>query len=119
MQRISAVALCCTLIAIFAALAFTGKPAAILNRPNTAAAPPPAASRDMMFYWYLEPGDIYNDYNSLAGEEYEMWIYYDGVLINTSPAGATLIEEGYQSDAYPHVAFPYYYLYAHFDTSVR
>ena len=116
MQRFSAVALGCALMAIFATLAFTGKPATILNRPNTAAATPlPAASRDAMFYWFTEPSDTYNDYQSLAEEEYEMWIYYDGVMINTNPLGGTLIEEGYQSDAYPHTDFAYYYLYAHFN----
>jgi len=126
MQRLSAAALICALIAVFATPAFTGKPAAVLSRPDAATtkAPSaakglpqaiPAAARQAMYYWFFEPSDTYNDYQTLSNEEVEMWIYYDGVLINTNPAGGTLIAEGYLSNAYPHVAFPYYYLYAHFD----
>ena len=114
MQRLSAAALCCALIAVLATLAFTGKPKAVFSRPD-ATAKAPAPARQAMYYWYSEPSDTYNDYQTLSNEEVEMWVYYDGTLINTNPSGGTLIEEGYLNNAYPHTEFPYYYLYAHFE----
>jgi hypothetical protein len=118
MKRLSAIALACAFLIGFTAMAFTGKPATILNHSNaviTKAAPAKASSRAPMYYWYWEPSDTYNDYNNLAGEEFEMWIYFDGVLVNTTPEGGTLVEEGYLNDGEPHTEFPYYYLYAHFN----
>ena len=114
MQRISAVALCCALILVFATLAFTGKPVAALSHTVAATAKAPStAPRQAMYYWYFEPSDTYNDYQTLSDEIVEMWIYYDGILINTNPAGGTLIEKGYPTNAYPHTGFPSYYLFSH------
>lgn len=113
MKRLSTITLGCVLTLLFTTLAFTGKPRQLAQQAKKAEAN--FAARQALYYWYFEPGNVYNDENSLAGEELEMWIYYDGVLINTNPLGGTLIEEGFYNNTNPHNEPAYYYLYAHFD----
>lgn len=81
---------------------------------ESAAPPTPAATRDIMYYWYTYPDDTYNDYASANTEAYEWWIYYNGVIIDSNPIGGTLIAKGYIYNNYPHIANPQYFLYAHF-----
>ena len=91
---------------VLTGVAFTRKPLP----PKTE----PAAPKDFVYYWYTYPMDQYNDYETIADETYEWWLWYGGVLIDTSPTGGTLIARGYQSNNYPHTMFPAAYLYAHF-----
>jgi hypothetical protein len=72
-------------------------------------------ARQVSYYWYSYPYDTYNDYNTLAEEEWEMWVYYDAP-VNTDPAGGTLIERGYTNHVYPHEFPAVYFLYVHYNT---
>jgi hypothetical protein len=83
--------------------------AGAFTRTSDAAAHP----RFVNYYWYTDPGDEYNDYNSVGVEEEEMWIYY-GAPVNTDPTGGTLIEEGYTNNVYPHEFPPSQFLYVHY-----
>lgn len=80
-------------------------------KARKAAAPHPT-SRQVEYYWYTWPGDTYNDENTLANEEYEMWVYYDAP-VNTDPSDGTLIERGFVNNTYPHEFAPSYFLYVH------
>ena len=71
------------------------------------------AARQVSYYWYAYPYDTYNDENTLAAEEFEMWVYYDAP-VNTEPGGGTLVERGYTNKTDPHEFPPVYFLYAHF-----
>jgi hypothetical protein len=71
-------------------------------------------SRAISYYWYAYPSDTYHDYCSTNAEAYLWWIYYDGVIIDSNPIGGTLIARGYLSNTYPHISYPYAFLYAHF-----
>ena len=97
---------------LFSAFSFIGKPKKL---PPTAAPAPKADTRAAQYYWFIEPGNIYNDENSVSDEILEWWVYYDGVLINTVSEGGTLIAEGFITDANPPRGLPYYFLYAHFN----
>ena len=80
-------------------------------KARKAAASKPAL-RQSEYYWYTWPGDTYNDENTLANEEYEMWVYYDAP-VNTDPSDGQLIERGYFNETYPHEFAPSYFLYVH------
>ncbi|WP_431211755.1 hypothetical protein ACQ86N_39075 [Puia sp. P3] len=82
--------------------------------PHPKPIPTPTNTRLAAYYWFLVPGDVFNDYASLADEINEWWWFYDGVLINTSPMGGTLIARGYINGNIPHTGFPLVNLYAHF-----
>jgi len=69
-------------------------------------------SRQASYYWFSYPGEVYNDYATIAYEEEEMWIYYDAP-VNQSPGGGTLIERGYYDQYYPHDLPPVEFLYVH------
>jgi hypothetical protein len=103
-------------IALALVLALSG---AALTPHSTPAATPaiykPSATSlfQYYYYWYTEPDDLYNDYTTLANEEWEWWVYFGGAVINTSPTGGTLIAEGYMNNHYPHDMYPAAYLYAH------
>lgn len=81
----------------------TGQAAALTGRPNF----------QIAYYWYTYPADKYNDHQTLVVEELEWWFVLDAV-VDTNPVGGTLIARGYQTNAYPHTAFPLEYLYAHY-----
>lgn len=70
------------------------------------------ANRQVEYYWYTWPGDSYNDENTLANEEYEMWVYYDAP-VNTDPSDGQLIEKGFINNTEPHEFAPSYFLYVH------
>jgi hypothetical protein len=78
---------------------------------KTADAAPPV--RQVSYYWYSYPYDEYNDYETVANETYEMWVWY-GVPVNSDPAGGTLIERGYTNNVYPHEFPPVEFLYEHY-----
>jgi hypothetical protein len=101
--------------------------AAVLALSGAAFAPTPAAksvaatsatsdkaSKQVMYYWYSEPDDTYNDYTTVSQEIYEWWVLLGGVSINQNGAGGTLIVCGYLSNSYPHIMYPSVYLYAHY-----
>ena len=76
------------------------------------AAASPTALRQSEYFWYTWPGDTYNDENTLAAEESEMWAYYDAP-VDTDPSDGTLIERGFVNNTYPHEFAPSYFLYVH------
>lgn len=99
--------------------ALTPIPAVTNTTPTTnatATTPTGAAhsSRQYVYYWYSYPGDSYNDYETLASEEWEESLYYWGDEVDTNPMGGTLIEEGYLDPNYPHDNYPSAYLYVHY-----
>ncbi|GGB23670.1 hypothetical protein GCM10011511_54410 [Puia dinghuensis] len=67
----------------------------------------------MLYYWYLEPEDVYNDELSIGDECFEWWVALGGMIIDQNPMNGTLIVCGYLNDNYPHSAYPAVYLYAH------
>ena len=71
------------------------------------------ASKQIILYWYTYPYDMYNDYKTIAQEEYELWAMY-GFPVDQTPGGGTLLMKGYQNDAYPHNLLPLVLLYGHF-----
>ncbi|HVS95768.1 MAG TPA: hypothetical protein VHE54_04755 [Puia sp.] len=88
------------------------KPAAASGRPF---APLLKSSKQYIYYWYTEPDDTYNDYETLDNEEYELsWIYGGNLVVDTDPMGGTLLSEGYMTNEYPHRMFAAAYLYGHF-----
>jgi hypothetical protein len=96
----------------FAVLALSG--AAFTKKAASAPGltPSPASkSFAQSYYWYSAFDGSYNDYETLSWEEWEMEVDYD-CLVNTDPAGGTLVEEGYwfENPDYP----ASYLLYAHF-----
>ncbi|SRR5258707_4143944 len=72
-----------------------------------------AAKKMYMYYWYVVPGDYYNDYADLADEIWE-WETIYGLWVDTNPMGGTPIACGYMTNNYPHVAYPSAYLYVHY-----
>jgi len=107
MNRLSRGALLLTVLFLLGAVAtsFSSHSKPVPKAPDTHMA---------AYYWFLIPGDYFNDYATLADEEDEWWWYYDGVLINTNPMGGTLIAKGYINGNIPHTGFPLINLYAHF-----
>jgi hypothetical protein len=73
-----------------------------------------APARQALYYWYTWPTDTYNDWATVSNETYEMWLFFDGTVINQNPIGGTLIDRGFFNNSYPHNELPYIYLYAHF-----
>ena len=112
MKRVTVCTLLIAFLALLIGAGFTSKPLPITKNAPLATS---AAPRQALYYWYTCPDDSYNDRASLSTEEFEMWVYYDGVIVNTTPGGGTLVEKGFLNNAYPHNETPYYYLYAHFD----
>ena len=80
----------------------TPKPAAATASPKT-----------LYLYWYTYPYDMFNDWKSIADEEYELWVMY-GFPVDMTPGGGTLLMRGYYNDTYPHNQLPYVLLYGHF-----
>jgi hypothetical protein len=72
-----------------------------------------ATTKQIYYYWYVVPLDLFNDYNSLSAEEWEWEVYYGGYICNTDPSGGTLLAEGYIDNTYPHDEPPSVYLYIH------
>jgi hypothetical protein len=107
-------------LALAAVLALSG--AAFAPSPPAGKATSPVRPTSMsaksnyqvMYYWYLEPGDTYDQYATVADEENELWILYGGYVINTSAIGGTVVAEGYLNNNYPHTQFPSVWLYVHF-----
>ena len=101
--------------------AFTSKPfskktpgATPATSAIAAPAPAPApATKQIILYWYALPYDDYNDYKTIAQEEFELEEFY-GVPVDTSPYAGTLLEKGYINNVVPHNTLPYAFLYGHF-----
>ena len=72
----------------------------------------PAKARQVYYYWYDEPQDTYDNYDTTA-DMINTWENLLGVMVNTNPAGGTLIVEGYNDNVYPHDVPPTVFLYAH------
>jgi len=111
---LSAIAL--TLVLAFSGAAFTSLPSLIKKSPAPDKTHSPAlkSAKQYIYYWYTYPDDTYNDWQTLANEEWEWEDVYYGVLIDDDPMGGTLIAQGYMTNAYPHNMFPAAYIYAHF-----
>ena len=71
------------------------------------------AKSDMSYYWYSYPSDGYVDYNTVAGEEWNLWVGMGGVEVDTNPIGGILLEKGYLMYGTPH-GVVYEFLYGHF-----
>ena len=69
--------------------------------------------RDLSYYWYTYPDDIYNDYNTIASEAWNLWVLLGGIIVDTNNLGGTLLEKGYIDYGEPHL-FPSAFLYAHY-----
>jgi len=82
--------------------------------PKAAPTSSTKANFQMMYYWYDDPGDYYDQYATVADEENELWILYGGYVINTSPIGGTVVAEGYLNNNYPHTQGPSVWLYIHY-----
>jgi hypothetical protein len=97
-------------LALAAVLALSGA------APASSATPTISAKADfqVMYYWYLEPDDLPDQYADVDDEENELWILYGGYVVNTIPTGGTLVAEGFLNNNYPHTEFPSVYLYVHF-----
>ena len=65
-----------------------------------------------MFYWFLEPGDILNDYASLGNEISEIDMLVGG-LVDTNPAGGLCIAMGFAFPTLPHTMAAQVALYLH------
>lgn len=74
---------------------------------------PAKTKRDMSYYWYSYPSDAYVDYNTVANEEWSIWLLLGGVEVDTNPMGGTLLEKGYLDYGHPH-GVVYVFLYGHF-----
>jgi hypothetical protein len=114
MKRLSYYAPALALAAVLAlsGAAFALSPAA-KNTTITAA----TSARDhyqMMYYWYDDPGDYYDQYATITDEENELYILYGGYVIDTNPIGGTVVAEGYLNNNYPHTQYPSAYLYIHY-----
>lgn len=94
--------------------AFTSVPVPPTPQPDKTPAPALKPSYQYMYYWFTYPDDQYNDWETLANEEWEWGYIYWGVEIDTNPMGGTLIAEGYMSNNIPHMGYAEAYLYAHF-----
>ena len=73
---------------------------------------PTEAARQVILYWYTFPYDFYNDYKTIAQEEYELWAMY-GYPVDQVPGGGTLLMKGYLYYGTPHLP-PSALLYGHF-----
>jgi hypothetical protein len=110
--------------------AFTPKPAAPTEKkaPYSAAtlrwlirqpcllvsSAPTKAKYDLGLYWYTYPDDSYNDFNTIPNEEWELWLYFGGLEVDTNPLGGTLLEKGYLMYGWPHL-LAYSFLYGHYE----
>src|ERR1043165_712867 len=56
--------------------------------PNTAAATPANATKDIAYYWYTYPGDSFVDHQTVNTEEWEYLIWF-GWNVNTNSGGGT------------------------------
>ena len=65
------------------------------------------------YYYYLEPSDSYDAYNSVADEILRLE-YMTGHYVDTSPFGGTLIASGYTNNDYPHSIWASSRLYVHY-----
>jgi hypothetical protein len=102
--------ICLLLIAVVAILLST----AFIKKDLPKEAPRPAtASRQQLFYWYDPWYDQFNDWKTIAQEEWELWALY-GAPVDQSSSAGTLIMKGYPNNAYPHNTLPMVLLYAHF-----
>jgi hypothetical protein len=73
----------------------------------------PATTKTAWYYWYTYPDDTYNDFNTISGEENELfWEYW--VPIDQNSAGGTLLMRGYINNVYPHNFPASVFLYGHF-----
>jgi hypothetical protein len=119
MQRLSMIAL-----TAFAVLALSGagfkkrpaiapSPAPTSGLATTLASASPAKKKLPSYYWYSTFDGSYNDYETTNYEIWEMEVDYD-VLVNQDPAGGTLIEEGFLTEADPNPDGPMVFLYGHF-----
>lgn len=74
---------------------------------------PPPAVYAVSYYFYSADDDSYQAFNNTAAEisrlEDSLQVYVDN-----SSFGGTLIERGYNTDAYPHTVWPAILLYAHY-----
>ena len=69
-------------------------------------------ARGSYYYWYNYDGGYYVDYNDVGDEITELEDEYE-TLVNTVSAGGTPVEQGYNTDDYPHTSWPAVTLYAH------
>ncbi len=71
-----------------------------------------AAQASQMFYWFMEPGDILNDYANLSYEIAELEMIVGG-LVNTDQTGGICLELGYAFPTLPHTMGAQVGLYLH------
>jgi hypothetical protein len=113
MQRLSMIALTAFAVLALSGAGFTKK-AAPARTPAPAQASASAAKKKLpSYYWYSTFDGSYNDYETTNYEIWEMEVDYD-VLVNQDPAGGTLIEEGFLTEADPNPDGPMVFLYGHF-----
>lgn len=81
--------------------------------PGKKASPPtPASGSNTSYYYYLEPGDTFDSYNTVAGEISRLESI-TGLYVDTNPFGGTLVAKGYTNNIVPHTIWPSSYLYSH------
>jgi len=64
------------------------------------------------YYFYLEPADTFDSYNSVGNEILRLE-QLTGFYVDTSPFGGTLVANGFTNNDYPHDVWPTIHLYAH------
>ncbi len=87
-------------------------PSTIHHLATPAATQAYSAQASQMFYWFLEPGDISNDYANLSYEITEIDMLVGG-LVDTNPAGGLCIALGYAFPYLPHPMGAQVGLYLH------
>jgi hypothetical protein len=78
----------------------------------TAARAAKTAKAAQCFYWFMEPGDLIDDFADLSYQITQMEIMTGG-WVDTDPAGGILLESGYASPNLPHPYNPQVGLYLH------
>jgi hypothetical protein len=71
-----------------------------------------SAKVDQCFFWFMVPGDFFDEYAGLSVEI--LWMEsFAGGLVNTNPFGGIILEYGYSLPTYPHTMNPVVGLYLH------
>jgi len=74
----------------------------------------PASNPKMIahYYFYLEPADSYDSFNTVADEILRLE-QITGYYVDTSPFGGTLVANGFTNNDFPHDVWPSVHLYEH------
>jgi len=71
-----------------------------------------AMNGNVHYYYYLDNGDTFDAYNTIADEITHLEIIL-GTYVDTNPSGGYIVARGYINNNYPHTIWPNSYMYAH------